>query len=76
MRYKTEQKLNLKNLSALWIFALLMVFESGKGPENKFKARYTWVKLFIKRKWLSVQVKIEKKHRPTAELLPRMNNFH
>ena len=30
----------------------------------------------MKRKGLSVQVKTGKKHRPTAELLPRMKNFH
>ena len=54
----------------------ILVSESGKDPENKFKARNTWVKLFMKRKGLSVQVKTGKKHRPTAELLPRMKNFH
>ena len=30
----------------------------------------------MKRKGLSVQVKTGNKHRPTAELLPRMKNFH
>ena len=52
------------------------VKESGKDPEEKFKASNKWVQRFMKRKGLSVQKKTGKKHRPTAELLPRVKNFH
>ena len=50
--------------------------ESGKDPENTFRATCSWIGKFMKRNRLSVQVKTGKKHRPTAELLPRMKNFH
>ena len=54
----------------------ILVEESGKDPNNTFKARDIWVSKCMKRKGLSVQVKTGKKHRPTVELLPRMKNFH
>ena len=53
-----------------------LVKASGKDPENKFKASNRWVLGFMKRKDLSVQKKTGRKHRPVAELLPRVKNFH
>ena len=54
----------------------ILVNESAKDLENKFNATNNWIKLFMKRKGLSVQVKTGKKHRPSSKLLPRMKNFH
>ena len=61
-----------------WLKANMKIHvkKSGKDPEEKFKDSNKWVQRFMKRKGLSVQKKTGKKHRPTAELLPRVKNFH
>ena len=61
-----------------WLKANMKIHikKSGKDPEEKFKASNKWVQGFMKRKGLSVQKKTGEKHRPTAELLPRVKNFH
>ena len=53
-----------------------LVKASGKDPQQKFTATNCWTKNFMRRKGLSVQKKTGKKHRPAAELLPRVKNFH
>ena len=53
-----------------------LVKASGKDPEDTFKGSNKWVKGFMKRKGLGVQKKTGRKHRPVAELLPRVKIFH
>ena len=52
------------------------VQESGKDPENKFKASNKWLHGFKKRKGVSKQRKTNKKSKSVQERLPQVKNFH
>ena len=54
----------------------LLVSESGKDPDKKFKASNKCVGKFMQRKGLSVQMKTCKKGRPAKAFIPRMKNLH
>ena len=48
----------------------------SSGPRAEIQSFEQMDGNFMRRKGLSVQRKTGKKHRPTAELLPRVKNFH
>ena len=54
----------------------ILVKESGKDKDGKFKGSNKWLSGFTKRKGVSMQIKTNKKSKSIKERLPKVKNFH